>query len=291
MSANSVSVSSDKLVQPAELFSTSHSLMLTVLSAQSGMNSACPGPGPFMRPPVFLIRPSGLVPYRDAVLVQQRLVKTKLDQISSKKEDADYLMLLQHPSTYTAGRRLSGFADEQRTRLEGLGANVYECGRGGQATWHGAGQWVLYPILNLRHFAMGIRAYSSALEQVLVGACRGMGVVNVEPKDAVGVWVGGERKIGFVGFRNSRWVTSHGVSLNVCNELAWFQEIAPCGINGLKVTSIAEELQGDGHAELQGNRNDLLEQSATCLIRSFEAGFGTTVVPYSGACEPAEPLK
>jgi len=99
----------------------------------------------------------------------------------------------------------------------------------------------------------------------LIETCKLLGVPNVKSKSDIGVWVNDMRKIGFVGIHNSRWITSHGISLNVCNELEWFRHIVPCGLEGLEVTSIAKELGKDG-CDLIDDAQDAMKKAITRIF-------------------------
>lgn len=148
------------------------------------------------------------------------------------------VMLLEHPHVYTLGRRgkdtdvlLDGAA------LERLGVQVHHVDRGGEATYHGPGQLVAYPILDLRRWGGGPVKYVRALEEALIRTLGDWGIAGRRESGLPGVWVGQE-KIAFVGVRISGGVTCHGISLNVNSDLSFYGHIVPCGIAGLGVTSM-----------------------------------------------------
>ncbi|MBI4197652.1 MAG: lipoyl(octanoyl) transferase LipB [Chloroflexi bacterium] len=151
------------------------------------------------------------------------------------------LLLLEHPSTYTLGRRSK---EEHlllpRVALEALGARVVEVDRGGEATFHGPGQLVGYPILDLGAWGGPLR-YVRALEGALIATLAEYRVTAGRIEGLTGVWVGGE-KIAAIGVRVSQGVTTHGFALNVATDLGWFQHIVPCGIRDRGVTSMQRVL-------------------------------------------------
>src|SRR5690606_28253055 len=144
----------------------------------------------------------------------------------------------EHPPTYTLGRHGRPenivWDDQQRSRK---GVTVYHIDRGGDVTYHGPGQLVGYPIVNLRRRRMGVRAYIEGLEEALIATCRHFGVsARVEP-GLIGVWVE-DRKIAAIGVRVARGVSSHGFALNLHTDLSFFDGIIPCGISDRGVTSL-----------------------------------------------------
>jgi lipoate-protein ligase B len=145
-----------------------------------------------------------------------------------------------HP-VYTAGLRAK---NEDVNYLSSLGASFYQVPRGGQITFHGPGQLVAYPILDLRAHSLGARTYVCSLEKAVIKTVAEYGVEGRRTEN-VGVWVGKteetERKIAAVGVRLRRFVTSHGVAINVSTDLSWFDKIVACGLEGKKSTSLREE--------------------------------------------------
>jgi lipoyl(octanoyl) transferase len=178
----------------------------------------------------------GELPYRDAVVLQERLR-------DARQADAipDTLLLLEHPPTYTRGRRAQP-ADlpcgEQWYRDQGI--EVEDSDRGGQVTYHGPGQLVGYPIVRVS----SVRDYVATLEQAMIAALRDEGIAATVPDGLTGVWAGGA-KIGSIGVHVSRGVTTHGFAVNVTNDLEPFDWIATCGIDGAEMTSVAREKEGD----------------------------------------------
>lgn len=161
----------------------------------------------------------------------------------------DWLFLLEHPPVVTLGRTASGsHVVASPEWLARRGFEVHRTDRGGDVTYHGPGQLVAYPVLDLSG-RPDVRKFVCALEQAMIRACADYGVDAGRHPEHRGAWVG-PRKIGAVGVHLSRWISSHGVALNVCPDLRHFQAIVPCGIADprLGVTSLAEELASRGRA-------------------------------------------
>ncbi len=179
----------------------------------------------------------GLVPYAEAWELQRELVRLRKGD-----EIPDTLVLLEHPPVYTVGRAATDASNlgAGEGYLRALGAEVFWSDRGGDATFHGPGQIVGYPILLLRdHDTHG---YLRRLEEVLIRALADYGLEGWHHPEYTGVWVG-EKKIAAIGVKfSSGWITSHGFALNVSTDLSWFDRITPCGIRGHGVTSLEREL-------------------------------------------------
>lgn len=181
----------------------------------------------------------GLIPYGEAVELQERIRTARL-----AGELPDMLLLLEHPPVYSKGRRTAGGDlplgdDWYRAR----GIEVTETERGGRVTYHAPGQIVGYPIMAIE----GVREYVATMERALIAALRDEGIEAGAPEGLTGVWSGG-RKIGSIGVHVSRGVTTHGFAVNVDNDVTPFEWIVPCGIDGVRMTSIA--LEKDGRADL-----------------------------------------
>jgi lipoyl(octanoyl) transferase len=154
----------------------------------------------------------------------------------------DLLLFVEHPPVYTLGKSGKG-ANMLITpaRLEQIGAEYVEIDRGGDITFHGPGQIVGYPILDLDHHITDIHRYLRQLEEVVIRTCAAFGVTAGRIKGLTGVWVE-DRKICAFGVKCSRWVTMHGFALNVSTDLSYFHHIVPCGIPDKMVTSLEQEL-------------------------------------------------
>jgi lipoyl(octanoyl) transferase len=181
------------------------------------------------------IRRLGLVSYQDALALQRALVEDRrADRIP------DSLLLLQHPPVITLGVKGDGgrshvIADP--LRLATLGVEISETGRGGDVTYHGPGQVVGYPILDLRPDRCDVHRYVRDLEEVMIRVCVEYGLPAERIEGLTGTWTGGG-KIGAIGIRISRWITSHGFAFNVSTNLDHFGLIVPCGISNRGVTSL-----------------------------------------------------
>jgi lipoyl(octanoyl) transferase len=184
------------------------------------------------------VRDLGLIPYAEALALQSDLVARR-----RTGDIPDQLLLLQHPHVITLGTasvRSHVLADESRRR--DLGIDLVEVGRGGDVTYHGPGQLVVYPILDLKPDRKDVHRYLRDLEAVIVQTLDQIGIRGEPVPDLTGVWVDG-RKIAAIGVRvSSGWITSHGFALNVSNDLSYFGTIVPCGIQDVSVTSVTQEL-------------------------------------------------
>jgi lipoyl(octanoyl) transferase len=192
----------------------------------------------------LLIRRLGLVEYEDGLA----LMRLAADAVrAAQPPDTDHLFLLEHPPILTLGRGAGrGNILASPAWLEQRGYAIHETDRGGDVTWHGPGQLVAYPVLELGA-AMGARRFVEALEEAMIRACADAGVEATRHPEHRGAWIG-SRKIGAVGVHLSHGMTSHGLALNVRVELEQFQAIVPCGIADprLGVTSLDRELGARG---------------------------------------------
>jgi lipoyl(octanoyl) transferase len=185
----------------------------------------------------ILVVRCGIVPYEEA-----RQAQLRLQEARQREEIGDVLLLLEHPPVYTRGRRSS--AEELPMGAEWYerqGIEVRDTDRGGRVTYHGPGQLVAYPIVSLRPYGDDVHEYVRRLERVMIDALAEHGVAAGPIEGLTGVWAG-ERKIGSIGVHVSRGVTTHGLAVNVDNDLRPFEWIVPCGIEGVAMTSLAREL-------------------------------------------------
>jgi lipoyl(octanoyl) transferase len=183
---------------------------------------------------VFEVRRLGLVSYREGLELQKTLVEER-----RANRVPDLLLLLQHPAVITLGVRRDSRSHVKATdrQLATHGIEVHEAGRGGDVTYHGPGQIVGYPILDLRPDRCDVHRYVRDLEEVMIRVCADYGIAAHRIAGLSGAWVGDE-KIGAIGVRISRWITSHGFAFNVNTRLDDFQLIVPCGIADRGVTSL-----------------------------------------------------
>jgi lipoyl(octanoyl) transferase len=177
----------------------------------------------------------GLVPYAEAVELQKQLVERR-----RAHEISDQLLLLQHPAVITLGvksRNDRSHVLETPERLAARGIEVVETGRGGDVTYHGPGQLVGYPVIDLNPDRRDVHQYVRDLEEVLIRAADAFGISAGRLPGLTGVWVG-NGKLAAIGVRIARWITSHGFALNVGTNLEHFGLIVPCGITDKNVTSL-----------------------------------------------------
>lgn len=192
----------------------------------------------------------GTIPYKDAWDTQEELLKSALSKKASSnklEEVENTLLICQHPHVYTLGK--SGHSENllfRQEELEKNGIEFYVTNRGGDITYHGPGQLVAYPILDLEKFGSSIHLYLRNLEEVVIQTLHEYGIQGERLKGYTGVWIEPEtyraRKICAIGVRCSRWVSIHGLALNVNTDLSYFKNIVPCGITDKGVTSMNIEL-------------------------------------------------
>ena len=191
-----------------------------------------------MGPRPLEIRRLGRIAYPEALTLQRALVEERrADRVP------DLLLLVEHPDVITLGVKGDGGRSHitaSAAALEQMGVGVFEAGRGGDVTYHGPGQIVAYPILDLRPDRCDVHRYVRDIEEVMIRVCAGYGVTAGRIQGLTGAWVG-DRKIGAIGVRISRWITSHGLALNVSTDLSRFELIVPCGIADRGVTSLELE--------------------------------------------------
>jgi lipoyl(octanoyl) transferase len=197
----------------------------------------------------ILVVRCGLVPYEEALVAQRWLQSAR-----QEGEAPDVLLLLEHPPVYTRGRRSSDAELPMRRQwYEMQGIEVRDTDRGGRVTYHGPGQLVAYPIVSLKPYGDDVHEYVRRLERVAIEALAQHGVAAQTIERLTGVWTEGEmpgpeagmeaaRKIGSIGVHVSRGVTTHGLAINVNNDLQPFEWIVPCGIDNCRVTSLGREL-------------------------------------------------
>ena len=186
-----------------------------------------------MRP--LEVRRLGVVSYGDGLELQKDLVEER-----RAGRIPDLLLLLQHPPVITLGVRSASRSHilAGDGRLAELGIEVHDTGRGGDVTYHGPGQIVGYPIMDLRPDRCDVHRYVRDIEEVMIRVCADYGVAAERIPGLTGAWVGAD-KIGAIGVRISRWITSHGFAFNVNTDLSLFRLIVPCGIPDRGVTSLA----------------------------------------------------
>ncbi len=213
---------------------------------------------------------AGTVPYGEGLEWQRQLAE---DRIAGRLPH-DVLLLLEHPPVVTLGRNFHA-----EHLLQPAGVDVFEVERGGDVTFHGPGQLVGYPILDLATYKKDLHWYLRTLEQALMEALGILAIPGERNPGFTGVWTRGQ-KIASIGIHVKQWVTWHGFALNVTTDLAHFERIVPCGITGVVMTSVQRERGA-------GSREQLWEESVGAVVKGFESAFG--VDSHSEGCARPSP--
>lgn len=216
----------------------------------------------------------GLIDYKEAWDFQENLFKKAIDlKISNRNGETNeipenHLLFCEHPHVYTLGK--SGKQENlllNEIQLDEHDATFYKINRGGDITYHGPGQLVVYPIFDLEQFFTDIHKYMRFLEEAVILTLQDFGIESGRVEGLTGVWLGGDtenpRKICAMGVKSSRWVTMHGIGFNVNTDLNYFSHIIPCGIDDKAVTSMQREL---GHPL---NINEVAQKLQTHLSELF----------------------
>jgi lipoyl(octanoyl) transferase len=228
------------------------------------------------------VRRLGRLRYAEGLELQARLVE---DRVTGRIPDT--LLLLEHEPVFTLGRnarRENVLFPADALRAQGF--EVFETGRGGDVTYHGPGQVVGYPIIDLKPDRQDVHRYVRDLEEVMIRTCADFGVDAARIKGCTGCWVG-DAKIGAIGVRLSRWVTSHGFAFNVNVDLKPFEMIVPCGIREKGVTSLERLLGRELELELVSDR--LARAMLTVFSRELAAAPERTLSRSCGNTDAATP--
>lgn len=196
----------------------------------------------------------GTVPYKEALDLQETLLERRI-----KNEINDSLVLLEHPPTITTGRR--GNPSNlliNRKHLDKHGITFEQISRGGDVTFHGPGQLVGYPIIDLQRHGKDVHKYLRNIEQLIIRTLSGFNIDSRTIEKLTGVWVK-RSKIASIGIGVRRWVTYHGFALNVNTDLNYFELIVPCGIPDVNMTSIKEWIKSDSEIDLDSVRKAIIE--------------------------------
>lgn len=216
----------------------------------------------------------GLIDYKKAWDYQEEQFERVMQQKMAAKGDLHYLLFCEHPHVYTLGKSGTStnllISDEMLKRIN---ATYYHINRGGDITYHGPGQIVVYPIFNLEAFGITLKEYIHKLEEVIIQFLESYGIKATRLDGATGVWLdvgvmGRERKICAIGVKASRFVTMHGLAFNINTDLNYFSYINPCGFIDKGVTSLQKEL---------GGLIDMQEVKES-LRRLFESEFGIVYI-------------
>ncbi|MDC1317022.1 lipoyl(octanoyl) transferase LipB [Flavobacteriaceae bacterium] len=227
----------------------------------------------------IIVHDLGLVDYQDALDYQLQLfnqiidIKLKNRKNNTKIETDNHLIFVEHPNVYTLGK--SGDINNlllNKNELDDKNIQFFNTNRGGDITCHGPGQIVCYPILDLDNFFTDIHKYLRFLEETIIRTLNDFGIVSERSQNETGVWIDSDlvfsRKICAMGVKASRWVTMHGLALNVNNDLSYFENIIPCGISNKSVTSIQKET----------GRNISLNQVTKIITQHFIEIFSAELV-------------
>jgi lipoate-protein ligase B len=204
------------------------------------------------------------VPYQQGLDIQRRLLK-------ARQEGAipDTVLVLQHTPVVTLGNRgRDNYLLKTEDEYRALGIELYHAERGGDVTFHGPGQWILYPILHLGGNEADSHGYLANLEQIAIQTLADYGVKGFRRAGKSGAWTEAG-KVAAIGFRLKKWVSFHGMSFNVCNDLMGFGTIVPCGLAGESVASL-ETILGEACPAMPAVRDSLLNHFSTVCNRDLE---------------------
>ncbi|XP_078156442.1 octanoyltransferase LIP2p, chloroplastic-like [Carex rostrata] len=212
-----------------------------------------------------------LIPYKQAWEWQKSLVQRRYSLIEKEEDTSDIVIVLQHQSVYTLGT--GSLEEHMNFDMDSAPFEVYRTERGGEVTYHGPGQIVVYPILSLRHHQMDLHWYLRSLEEVIIRTLSSSFSIKASRIEGLtGVWIGNE-KIAAIGIRASRWVTYHGLAVNVTADLNPFKHIVPCGIKDKEVTSLKQLLYGPETDTSEVIDSTLIDMVYESLIREFSEVF------------------
>ena len=229
--------------------------------------------------PQLLVTDLGTASYTEALHLQRAVARARI----SGEISEDVLILVEHPPVVTLGR--SSKAQHllaSPALLAARGVELHEVERGGDVTFHGPGQLVGYPIVDLKRHKQDLHWYLRQVEEALIRAMTGFGIAAERSAGFTGVWTAG-RKLASIGVHARDWVTWHGFALNVTTDLAYFDLIVPCGISAVEMTSVARELERMGDSS-DGRAASLDREARDLVARAFGEVFDLTPT----ALDPAE---
>lgn len=211
----------------------------------------------------------GVMPYGEALELQRTVARSRIAGDLAE----DVLLLVEHPPVVTLGRGTkAGTLTTSPAMLESRGVELFEVDRGGDVTFHGPGQLVGYPIVDLKRHRRDLHWYLRQVEEALIRGVAPFGIVGERSAGYTGVWTGG-RKLASIGVHARDWVTWHGFALNVTTDLSYFDLMVPCGIPEVTMTSVARELAALGDA-----RDRLGERARGQVVEGFAEVFGLSPV-------------
>lgn len=205
----------------------------------------------------------GLMGYMKALGLQNNLAESI--KTNNYPFSGGALLLMEHFPVYTVGIRRKDYGPEYEEKLKSLGAEFVYTNRGGLVTFHGPGQLIVYPVLNLKMFKASMRWYVESLEEVVIKLCSEYSL-DCGRSPHTGVWIG-NNKLCAIGVHGSKFVTTHGLALNCSTDMTWFKHIVPCGIEGKGVTSLSNELN------CNITPNDVIPRFLKCFQNHFNCEF------------------
>lgn len=213
---------------------------------------------------------SGLKPYQQVLALQEKLFDKNLAAKLAGGPTQNYLILCEHPPVFTLGK--SGKRENILVTDEQMEAEFYQVNRGGDVTFHGPGQLVVYPIFDLESLSIGVNQYIYLLEETIIDSLKHFGLAGERIEGAAGIWLKAkgilpDRKICAIGAKVSRMVTMHGLAININTQLNYFNKITACGIEDKGVTSLQKE----------SGREIPMEAYKTVFLESFAKTFGVVV--------------
>uniref|UniRef100_A0ACD5XM65 Uncharacterized protein n=1 Tax=Avena sativa TaxID=4498 RepID=A0ACD5XM65_AVESA len=217
-----------------------------------------------------------IVPFAESWARQKSIVTRRKGLVDSNEDHSDTLITLQHPPVYTLG---TGSSEEYlHFDVNDSPFEIHRIDRGGEVTYHGPGQLVMYPILNLRYHELDLHWYLRSLEDVIIRALQSAFSIKASTVEGLtGVWVG-DQKVAAIGIKCSRYIVYHGLALNVTTDLTPFERIVPCGIKGRRVGSIKEILQTASNGRELSDA-ELMDIAHESLIKEFAEFFQLSLEP------------
>ncbi|MES2622105.1 MAG: lipoyl(octanoyl) transferase LipB [Bacteroidota bacterium] len=191
----------------------------------------------------FKVIDVGLKPYPEVLQLQEELFNKSIEHKLNNRLTENHLILCEHKPVFTLGK--SGRRENILVSDEQMNAEFYKVNRGGDVTFHGPGQLVVYPVLDLDVLHIGLAQYILQLEETIIQSLKPYGLKGERIENAAGIWLrgnGNDRKIGAIGVKASRNVTMHGIAVNINTDLSYFDKIVPCGLKGKETTSLQKEL-------------------------------------------------
>jgi lipoate-protein ligase B len=219
----------------------------------------------------------GVVPYLNALQLQRAAARARI----SGELPHDLLILLEHPAVVTLGRSSKGHLVTPAAALAARGVELHEVERGGDVTFHGPGQLVGYPIIDLKSHRRDLHWYLRQVEEALMRALEAYGIAAERNLGYTGVWTGG-RKIASIGVHARDWVTWHGFALNVTTDLSYFDMIVPCGIQDVVMTSVERELLAGSRDDRGAGTKVAFESVARTVAQQFASVFNLEPVDVEG---------